>query len=259
MGLRRRRHARLLDRRHAPRPADRATRAATPLSPIPYGGGGFEKREAADDDGGFEHNAERPVGRERAERLPERQVPARDRGGLLRSRAGLQEAGHFIIGSLEGSYDGQAWRSTPQHKFRLKTVGSWAPYKQEGSRPIGGPYAPGADFCSAHYFDVAAAPSPTRGMARARGSWTSRTRRSRGRSRTGGRMIRSSGRRTSAGLRLHRGPRARHRRAEAHVGREAGAQRQARGRAKPMRPRAALPGAARADYRPTPPRAGSAC
>ena len=42
----------------------------------------------------------------------------------------------------------------PQNTFRLKTVGSWAPFEQEGSRPVGGPYAPGADFCSAHYFDV---------------------------------------------------------------------------------------------------------
>src|SRR5215212_4234445 len=42
------------------------TRAATPLSPIPYGGGGFAKSETADDTGGFEHNAERPVGRDAA-------------------------------------------------------------------------------------------------------------------------------------------------------------------------------------------------
>ncbi len=60
----------------------------------------------------------------------------------------------FNIASLKGSYNGEAWRSTAQHKFRLKTVGTWAPYKQEGSRPIGGPYAPGAEFSSAHYFDV---------------------------------------------------------------------------------------------------------
>ena len=44
-------------------PLSGQTRAATPLDPIPYGGGGFEKREVADADGGFEHNAERPVGR----------------------------------------------------------------------------------------------------------------------------------------------------------------------------------------------------
>ena len=28
------------------------------------------------------------------------------------------------------------------------------PFKQEGSRPVGGPYHPLANFCSAHYFDV---------------------------------------------------------------------------------------------------------
>ena len=33
-------------------------------------------------------------------------------------------------------------------------VGTWNPYQKEGSRPIGGPYDPNANFCSAHYFDV---------------------------------------------------------------------------------------------------------
>src|SRR4051812_26741944 len=131
------------------------TRAATPLNPIPYAGGGFAKSETNDDTGGFEHNAERPVGRN---------APSAYRSGnyLLATEEdfadpslGCSKQGHFNIASLEGSYNGEAWRSTPGHRFRLKTVGSWAPYKQEGSRPIGGPYAAGADFCSAHYFDVA--------------------------------------------------------------------------------------------------------
>jgi hypothetical protein len=49
---------------------------------------------------------------------------------------------------------GEAWRSTQQRPFRLKTVGTWSPSGQEGSRPVGGPYHPLANFCSAHYFDV---------------------------------------------------------------------------------------------------------
>jgi hypothetical protein len=130
------------------------TRAATPLNPIPYGGGGFERSETADATGGFEHNAERPVG-------PNAPAAYRDGDYLLATEEdfaeperGCRKQGHFMIASLDGSYGGQAWTSTPTHRFRLETVGSWAPYKQEGSRPVGGPYEPGADFCSAHYFDV---------------------------------------------------------------------------------------------------------
>jgi hypothetical protein len=130
------------------------TRAATPLKPIPYGGGGFEKREVADSDGGFEHNAERPVGPDAPRAYRSGKYLLATEEDFWDAPLGCKDRGHFIIGSLEGSFNGEAWRSTPQHKFRLKTVGSWAPYKQEGSRPIGGPYAPGADFCSAHYFDV---------------------------------------------------------------------------------------------------------
>ena len=62
--------------------------------------------------------------------------------------------GQFTIASLKGSYRGEAWRSRPGNKFRLRAVGTWNPYLKEGSRPIGGPYDPNANFCSAHYFDV---------------------------------------------------------------------------------------------------------
>jgi hypothetical protein len=135
-------------------PLTNQDRVATPLNPIPYGGGGMEQSQTNDTTGGFEHNAERPVGSK---------APAAYRHGdyLLATEEdfadpgkGCSEQGHFIVASLDGSYNGEAWKSTPQQPFRLKTVGSWAPFGQEGSRPVGGPYAPGADFCSAHYFDV---------------------------------------------------------------------------------------------------------
>ena len=123
-------------------PLSGQTRAATPLDPIPYAGGGFE------------HNAERPVGPGAASAYRSGKYLLATEEDFADPSLGCSKQGHFNIASLEGSYDGEAWRSTPKHKFRLKTVGSWAPYRQEGSRPIGGPYAPGADFCSAHYFDV---------------------------------------------------------------------------------------------------------
>ena len=62
--------------------------------------------------------------------------------------------GKFTIASLKGSFNGEAWKSTPANPFRLEVVGSWNPAGQEGSRPGGVPTDPNANFCSAHYFDV---------------------------------------------------------------------------------------------------------
>ena len=136
-------------------PVEGRNRQATALEPIPYAGGGLAQKETNDATGGFEHNAWRPVGRS----APRGDARYR-RGELLLATEedfgpaadGCRNQGKFTIASLEGSYGGEAWRSTPQSPFRLKTVGSWSPYGQEGTRP--GPYPPLADFCSAHYFDV---------------------------------------------------------------------------------------------------------
>ena len=136
-------------------PVEGRTRAATALEPIPYAGGGLAQAETNDTTGGFEHNAWRPVGGS----APRSDARYR-RGELLLATEedfgpaadGCRNQGKFTIASLEGSYGGEAWRSTPQSPFRLKTVGTWSPYGQEGTRP--GPYPPLADFCSAHYFDV---------------------------------------------------------------------------------------------------------
>jgi len=138
-------------------PLEGERRRATPLDPIPYAGGGLPASVTGDEDGGFEHNAWRPVGRD---------APKGDRrykkGELLLATEedfgpaaeACANRGQFSIASLDGSYDGEAWRSTATSKFRLEVVGKWSPAGQEGSRPVGGPYDPLADFCSAHYFDV---------------------------------------------------------------------------------------------------------
>ena len=138
-------------------PVEARTRVATALEPIPYAGGGLAAAETNDATGGFEHNAWRPVGRS----APRGDARYR-RGELLLATEedfgpaaeGCAKQGKFTIASLEGSYGGEAWRSTAQNPFRLKTVSSWSPSGQEGSRPVGGPYDPLANFCSAHYFDV---------------------------------------------------------------------------------------------------------
>jgi hypothetical protein len=100
------------------------TRTATPLDPIPYGGGGFAESETNDTTGGFEHNAARPVGADapRAYRKGKFLLATEEDFGA--PELGCSKQGHFNIASLDGSFGGEAWRSTPQHKFRLKTVGS---------------------------------------------------------------------------------------------------------------------------------------
>ena len=55
--------------------------------------------------------------------------------------------GMFSIASLRGSYNGEAWRSTPEEPFRLEIVGPWSPFEQEG-------YVDNNLFCSAHYFQM---------------------------------------------------------------------------------------------------------
>jgi hypothetical protein len=137
-------------------PVQGATRTATPLDPIPYGGGGLPGTITADQTGGFEHNAWRPVGSS----APQGDKRYR-RGELLLATEedfnppenACRDRGQFSISSLKGSFGGEAWRSTPENPFRLKTVGTWNPYQKEGSRPTG-QYHPFAQFCSAHYFDV---------------------------------------------------------------------------------------------------------
>jgi hypothetical protein len=142
-------------------PVQRKFRHATPLDPVPYGGGGLPQSVVADGDGGFEHNAIRPVGRD-APRGDDRYK----RGELLLiteedfgptpndARWACRDRGQFSIASLKGSLNGEAWRSTPQNKFRLQVVGTWNPFQKEGSRPAEGPFNPLANFCSAHYFDI---------------------------------------------------------------------------------------------------------
>jgi hypothetical protein len=138
-------------------PLEGRSRRATALDPIPYGGGGLPASVTGDATGGFEHNAWRPVGRS---------APRGDsryrRGELLLATEedfgpateACANRGQFTIASLEGSFNGEAWRSTPTNPFRLQTVGTWNPAGKEGSRPVGGPYNPLANFCSAHYFDL---------------------------------------------------------------------------------------------------------
>jgi hypothetical protein len=138
-------------------PIQEQEREATALDPIPYGGGGLPQSVTGDTTGGFEHNAWRPVGSS----APQGDSRYR-RGELLLATEedfgpaseSCQNRGKFSIASLQGSFDGAAWRSTAQNPYRLDVVGSWSPFGQEGSRTPSEPIHPFGNFCSAHYFDV---------------------------------------------------------------------------------------------------------
>jgi hypothetical protein len=54
--------------------------------------------------------------------------------------------GVFAISSLEGSYAGQGWFSTPTAPFRLKTISTWTVNAKEGNST--------SSNCSAHYFQL---------------------------------------------------------------------------------------------------------
>jgi hypothetical protein len=121
------------------------------------GDGGLPASVTGDATGGFEHNAWRPVGKDAPrgdKRYRKGQLLLATEEDFGPAAEACANRGQFTIASLEGSFDGEAWKSTPANPFRLDVVGKWSPAGKEGSRPVGGPYDPNANFCSAHYFDV---------------------------------------------------------------------------------------------------------
>jgi hypothetical protein len=129
-------------------PVKGVARVATADDPVPYGGGGIQENVFPFRTGSrFIHNSERPFGAD---------APDPKYGDLIFSTEeefaggafpnGCANDGPLFISSLEGSYGGEAWRSTPANKFRLKPVASWHPFGREGSST--------STDCSAHYFEI---------------------------------------------------------------------------------------------------------
>ncbi|MEU5260111.1 hypothetical protein [Amycolatopsis sp. NPDC021455] len=119
-------------------PVQGRIRFATAADPIPYAGGKIISPN--DPAYTFDHNSWhplRPIGGFAPGELLF--VTDEDFGDTC------ADAGRLLIVSLKGSYGGEAWRSTPEHPFRLKVVGDWGPVGSPGEQP-------NAD-CSAHYFD----------------------------------------------------------------------------------------------------------
>lgn len=121
-------------------------RVATPFDPIPYAGGTTESTATPSS---FMHNSDRPIA---GDPIPGAAAYGFRPGSLVLA---TEEAfgsntcdgvGVFVIASLEGSYDGEAWASTPADPFRLETVSTWSPAGEDGTDIA-------APFCSAHYFE----------------------------------------------------------------------------------------------------------
>ncbi len=129
-------------------PVEGRRREASATDPIPYAGGMIEETVAPTR---FMHNSLRPVGRT----LGDGPLPGRGHGPgsliMATEEAFVSNTcngvGNFTIASLQGSYDGEGWRSTPEQPFRLKTVGTWSVYEKEGTVVT-------AANCSAHYFEM---------------------------------------------------------------------------------------------------------
>ncbi|MFL6072555.1 MAG: hypothetical protein ACJ73S_04070 [Mycobacteriales bacterium] len=112
-------------------------RLATATDPVPYAGGKIISPD--DPNYTFDHNSWhplRPIGGFAPGELLF--VTDEDFGDTC------ADAGRLLIVSLAGSYGGQAWRSTPEHPFRLTVVGEWGPVGSPGEQPN--------TDCSAHFF-----------------------------------------------------------------------------------------------------------
>ncbi|MFC9975096.1 LVIVD repeat-containing protein [Spirillospora sp. NPDC127200] len=127
-------------------PVKKRFRTATAWDPVPYAGGGIDE---ATTNSSFMHNSFRAVGR------TWNQGPDPRKWGVGQVLIVTEETfndgcaadGLLVFASLKGSYRGEGWRSTPENKFRLRTLGTWSVAGQEGSRDD-------TDDCSAHYFDI---------------------------------------------------------------------------------------------------------
>lgn len=102
---------------------------ATGCDPVPYAGGGTDLGQLAN--GGIMHNSLHP---------------SWNPGVLLVTEeintTSCAKSGRFATYSLDGSYGGAGFRSTPQKRYRMKVLDTWTPEDQPGGK--------GCD--SAHYF-----------------------------------------------------------------------------------------------------------
>jgi hypothetical protein len=123
-------------------PVQEEYRVATAFDPVPYAGGVTQPTDPTRNDffAFFDHNAQHIT----------QKVGSFDKGELLyitnEDITTCSRAGELKIASLNGSYDGEGWRSTPENPFRLQLVGHWSVWGKPGAATSGS--------CSAHWFTV---------------------------------------------------------------------------------------------------------
>ena len=177
---------------------DQRIRRATPLDPIPYAGGGLPESVVGDTNGGFEHNAWRPVGRKAPKGDPRYR-----RGELLLAteedfgppEEACSKRGQFTIASLKGSYGGRAWLPA-REQVPARRRRQLEPVPAGGLTPAR-PVRPARLCCPA--LRCGRRHRHVRLVRGGRASSTSPTPRTRPGSRTGGRTTASSGPRTCKG------------------------------------------------------------
>ncbi len=111
-------------------PLTGAQQVATGCEPVPYAGGGTDLGQLATRNG-LMHNSLRPAYLPRVLLATEEVTTTT-----------CASSGRFTSYSLAGSFAGAGFRSSPQHRFRMRLLGTWTPEQQPGSS--------GCD--SAHYF-----------------------------------------------------------------------------------------------------------
>jgi hypothetical protein len=125
-------------------PVTGTKRVATAYDPVPYAGGTSPLVDPTQDDffGYFDHNAQHIT----------QKIGDYPAGDLLfitnENIIACPQAGQLKIVSLQGSYDGEGWKATPQDPFELKLIGHYTAWGQQGSDTN-----PNAS-CSAHWFTV---------------------------------------------------------------------------------------------------------
>ena len=177
-------------------PLKRRDRNATPLDPVPYAGGGLPESGHGRRGGRIRAQRRAPDRQERTARgrpLQARGAPAGHRGGLLGCPVGLQRAGHVQHRVTEGLLQRRGVAFDSGQAVPAGGRRHLEPVPEGGLAQAGRTSCRERTSARRTTSTSTAASSPTPGTARVRGSWTSRTRRTRARSPTGGPRTPSSG------------------------------------------------------------------
>lgn len=122
-------------------PVEQRHRVATAFDPVPYAGGKFYQSNQETWGGSLAHNMARPL-----EAMGDYDPGQVALVTIENFTSSCETDGRLLIVDLADSHEGQAWRSTPDHPYRLPVISEWSPHGKPGSLEGAG--------CSAHYFQL---------------------------------------------------------------------------------------------------------